>query len=330
MLGRILNTLSHRLKREEAEWRRKNITRREMAYGQLRNALLRMAEHPVRCPIFVLIISAIASISLSVLPDPVPKITLSYNPTDVVSYFSAPWSVQAAVAALVYPIVLAFVTLVLQRRNAKSILHIYLHDSAALISGLMALFLLIFMGIQYLFLTVIPIEVAISWIVIDSVWLAVNLGLTSFFLYRTFQFVRPAGRAKSIRQYTMNIAWPKELAEHLRRLFFLQAVENNLLSGPSYGREENETGPTVWLGPSSSGFGTSVVECQLARHSRLTDIRFRFLAWATSNWFKQANRRELAAPQPRRNRWPLRDEQPYLHTLLIRTSNIREVLAIVA
>ena len=312
MLGRILNTLSHHLKREEAEWRSENVTRREMAYRPIRGVLMRMANHPVKWPAVALISSVIISIGLAVLPKSVPKIILSYNPTEAVSYFSAPWSVQAAVAALVYPIVLAFVTLVLQRRNAKSILHIYLHDSAALISGLMALFLLIFMGVQYLFLIVIPIEVAISWIIVDSAWLAVNLGLTSFFLYRTFQFVRPAGRARSIRQYTVNIAWPKELAEHLRRLFFFQAVENNLLPGPSYGRQENEIGPAVWLGPGSSGFGTCAIECQLGRHSRLTDIRFRFLAWATSNWFKQAKRHDLRASQPRTSRWPDRNEQPVL------------------
>jgi hypothetical protein len=312
MLGRILNSLSYRLKRVEAEWRSENLIRREMAYGPVRGVLMGMAERPVRWPAVILVILAIVSFGLTVLPPSVPRIILSQNPTEAVNYFSVPWSVQAAVAALVYPIVLAFVTIVVQRRNAKSILHIYLHDSAAIISGLMALFLLIFMGIQYLFLTVIPIEVAVSWIVVDSVWLAVNLGLTSFFLYRTFQFVRPAGRSKSIRQYTVNIVWPKELGEHLRRPLFFQAVENNLLPGPSYDRQENETGPAVWLGPGSSAFGTSVVECQLARHSRLTDIRFRYLAYATSSWFKRAIRHELAAPQPRKNRWRLRDEQPVL------------------
>ena len=262
--------------------------------------------------VITLIVSGLISVGLAVLPDSVPRIILRDNRTEALTYFSAPWSVQAALAALVYPIVLAFVTLVLQRRNAKSILHIYMHDSAAIISGLMALFLLILMGIQYLFLTVIPIEVAVSWIVLDSVWLALNVGLTSFFLYRTFQFVRPAGRAKSIRQYTVNIAWPKELGEHLRQLFFFQAVENNLLPGPSYASQQNETGPAVWLGPGSSGFGTPAVECQLARHSRLTDIRFRFLSWATLSWFKRANRHESATPQPTRDRWPRRNEQPAL------------------
>ena len=276
--------------------------------------LMRAAEHPVQWPVITLVIAAMASFGLYVLPDAAPKIMLRDGQTDVVTYFSGPWSVQAAVAALVYPIVLAFVTLVLQRRNAKSILHIYLHDSAALISGLMAIFLLILMGAQYLFLMVIPVEVAISWIVVDSVWLTMNLGSpTSFFLFRTFQFVRPTGRAKSIRQYAVNIAWPKEVGEHLRRVFFFNAVENNLVPGPSYGRQQIESGPSVWLGPGGSGCGaTGCSSVQLPRHSRLTNIRFRFLAWATSIWFKQVTRYELVASQLRGSRWPHRDEQPVL------------------
>ena len=107
-----------------------------MAYRWTRGILMRAAERPVRWPVITLAISAIVSFGLYVLPDAAPRIMLNDNRTDVVTYFSGPWSVQAAVAALVYPIVLAFVTLVLQRRNAKSILHILLARLCCSLFGL--------------------------------------------------------------------------------------------------------------------------------------------------------------------------------------------------
>ena len=97
-----------------------------MAYGWTRGMLMRAGEHPVQWPIIAFAVSALVSIGLHFLPDAAPRITLSDNKTDLTTYFSGPWTVQAAVVALVYPIVIAFVTLLVQRRNAKSILHIYL------------------------------------------------------------------------------------------------------------------------------------------------------------------------------------------------------------
>jgi hypothetical protein len=41
MIGRILNTLEHRLKKEEWEWRSTNVIRRDMAYSCSRGVLIR-------------------------------------------------------------------------------------------------------------------------------------------------------------------------------------------------------------------------------------------------------------------------------------------------
>jgi hypothetical protein len=323
MIGRILNTLEHRLKKEEWEWRSKNVIRREMAYSCSRGVLIRMAEDPVLWPLSVLGISLIASLGLwfftdcwvpnisfdakQVLPGCwVPMITVDTKSIDVNGYFFALWSVQAAVAALVYPIVIAFVTLLLQRHyNAKSVLHIYLHDSAAILSGLSALFLIILMGIQYLFLAIARKETGVGWIIIDAVWLLGNLALTSVFLYQTFEFIRPSRRSTIIRHYVVNETWPRELKEHLRGLFFRTAVEEHLLPGPGYARGQNDTKPSILLGLGSR-MGDSAIERQLPRNSRLTDVRFRFLGWATRLWLKRANRTEAKkGPQNRRHVGPI-------------------------
>lgn len=99
MLGRLLNTLSHRLEKEEAEWRSVNVVRQEMAYGYLRGALIRIAEHPVGWPLAALGISLIGSIGLWFLPGYwLPSFAPDLKAVDLIAYFSALWSIQAAVA----------------------------------------------------------------------------------------------------------------------------------------------------------------------------------------------------------------------------------------
>jgi hypothetical protein len=292
MIGRIFKKLSYCVRKEEDEWRSNNAVRRELSYSRLRGILVDIAEHPLGCPLAGLVILSAGSAGLYFAPSSwLPKVPTDFKTADLITYFWALWSVQAAVAALVYPIVIAFVTLLLQRgHGAKSLLHIYLHDSTAIFSGLNSFFLLVLMALQYLFLTVIRAETGIAWLLVDGAWFLVNLALASFFLYRTFEFVRPSRRAETIRLYAINVTWPRELEEHLSAHRFQVAVEEKLLPGSSYAAEAEEKQASVWLGPSGLGTGAPMVERFLPRDSMLIDVRFRFLAWATALWIRRTKR----------------------------------------
>ena len=292
MIGWLLKTLTHRVKTEIAEWRSSNTVIQENSYGRLQGIIVGIAEHPLIWLLLVLIILCVVSAGLCFAPGGwLPKVPINFTRTDLIMYFSVLWSIQGTVAALVYPIVIAFVTLLLQRRHsAKSILHIYLHDSAGIGSGLSALFLLILMALQYLCLTLIRVETGISWLFVDGFWFLANLGLTSFFLYRTFEFVRSPRRAEIVRRYATNVTWPQELREHLASHFFVSAVREKLLPGPDYSSEAEEKVPSVWLGPSGLSIGVPTVEILVPPDSRLIDIRFRFLKWSTTLWLRRAFR----------------------------------------
>lgn len=301
MTGWIFNTLSHRLAREEAEWRSENDVRREKGYGYFRGVLVCAAEHPIGWPLATLIFLSIVLIALLFAPKCwFPSIDDNFGSADLIAYFSALWAVQSAVAALVYPIVIAFVTLLLQRRHsAKANLHIYLHDTAAILAGLSTLFLIILMAFQYLLLIFQGVrgDIAIVWLSIDGVWFLVNLGLTSSFLFRTFQFVLPSSRAEIVQRHAINVIWPRELKAHLASYFFLAAVGERLLPGPNYGATTEEDMASIWLGPSGMKSGSPVIERTLKRNSKLTDIRFRLLAQATASWQSRSQRSKEAASQ---------------------------------
>ncbi|MDD9997659.1 MAG: hypothetical protein OXQ89_07935 [Rhodospirillaceae bacterium] len=215
---------------------------------------------------------------------------LAFDDAEALSYLSTMWAVQATVLALVYPIVIAFVTLLVQRLHlGHSVLHIYLQDSGALLSGSNALMLLLLIGFQYFIAPWTSAVVLLIWAHISAFWLLFNIGFSAMFLYRTFEFLRPARRAQTVMRYALNVAWPAEMERHLRVHLFDRAVEEGLLPGPPDG-EPDQSGPTVWMGVTGQIATDSrpLVVRRFKTERTVSDVYFRPLYWATSCWLKRA------------------------------------------
>src|SRR3989339_92599 len=139
MFGWLFNTLQHRLNAEEKEWRSLNKIRGELRPNLVHNLVLRFASMPMPVTFIIFFIVFLFSLFFAFV-SPKNWVVLYVSKLNIhepIAYFTALWSTQAAIAALVYPIVIAFVTLLLERRNnSKATLHIYLHDSASLLAGL--------------------------------------------------------------------------------------------------------------------------------------------------------------------------------------------------
>ena len=294
MIARFLGALSYHVRRAEIEWRATNPARRNVQYGWLRRRIVRAADRPILSSAFLLILFSLVTLFAYFGPFPrFPVIQLSYDDATALSYLSTIWAIQATVVALVYPIVIAFVTLLVQRlHQGQSILHIYMHDTAAVLSGSSALFLLFLLSIQYLLSPWTSVSVVLNWAFISGCWLALNIILTIFFLYRTFEFLRPARRQQTVRQYTVNVAWPAEVESHLRVHLFDNAVVHGLIPGPAYPPAPDGSVPTVWMGVTAliASDSTTVVQRNIATPKTLADVFFRPLAWATSSWLKRARR----------------------------------------
>ena len=291
MLKKLLNTLRHRLDKEEKEWGTLNFLRRELKPGFLYRWTLQVTSKPLLFGVWIIVLVSIFA-TITALVDSKYLIIFNipnFEKSDAVAYFSTLWSIQATIAALVYPIVIAFVALMLgQRNNAKATLHIYLHDSAARLAGLSAILLILEMGLQYLLAPYISTEALMIWIVLDGIWFLVNIGLTIHFLVSTFEFIQPNRRFEIMRRYTIAIIWPQEVRYHLARHIFRTAVEASLLPGPAYVNAKNDE-PTVFPGFADLVDGDKTVTRNLSNKCQLKDIRFRLLAWATKSWLKKAN-----------------------------------------
>ncbi|MCK9264945.1 MAG: hypothetical protein M0R18_14180 [Deltaproteobacteria bacterium] len=257
--------------------------------------MIAAGNHPVRIPLllltFVIALSA-AVWSRYALTDLVPTDPLS----DINEYFFALWSLQATIAAMIYPIVIGFVALLLQRRySAKANLHIYLHDSAAILTGLSALFLVTAMGIQFFFLSITDDSVVARWLIVDGLWFLANILGVIWFLARTFDYLRPERRADIMRAYSINHVWPSEMRSNLEYNLFCGAIHYGWLPGPIYGDNESELNTAIL--PSSFGRNMGDVQVTVKQKGTriISDVRFRLLSLAVRSWQRREENLALSS-----------------------------------
>ena len=178
MLGRLLNTLSYRLSRELRNWRKVNSTLRANAWPWYQRVLIVAGNRPLLYALCLFSFAVVLSATIWGCHAHSSRFSVEASMTSlhVDGRFYALWTVQAAVAAMIYPIVIGFVSLLLQRRHsAKASLHIYLHHSAAILTGLSALFLVAAMAIQFFFLALAGDAVLGKWLILDGVWFLFNI-----------------------------------------------------------------------------------------------------------------------------------------------------------
>ena len=236
--------------RDEAAWFAQNSCRRRLALSKLERELLFAGEHPLRFAFSLLTLQVALLVFAAVLPQGwFAPAWLKWEAAEQLSHFSTVWTIQATLAALVYPIVISFVAVYLQRRPAaEAFIHLYILDSGGLAAGLSSLGLVIVMGIQYLMLSTWGTAWLPGWAAIDTAWFIFNAALTTFFLFRTVEFLRPEVQARVIQRYTVNVALPRDV----QRLNSFQVLAGGIAKGwfpvPSYGDDKAPEGPRLLAG----------------------------------------------------------------------------------
>lgn len=257
--------------------------------------MLFAGEHPIRYCLSLLILLLEVLLLGYLLPSDwfIGQWT-SWAASEQFAYFSSLWAVQATLAALVYPIVIAFVTVFLQRRPAsEAFLHLYILDSGALVAGLSSLTLVVAMAAQYVLLPTYGISALPVWVSLDAVWFLLNAALTTFFLYRTIEFLRPETQQRSIHRYTINTALPRDVARLNSFQALAQAQSKQWIPAPSYLDDTSPDGPKVMLYGLGFREGSAQGTLNLHERSRLHDVRLWPLRLAVLSWVRAASRQTL-------------------------------------
>lgn len=300
MLGRLLNTLHYRLSHESREWRKANEVLRETAWPWYQKALIAAGKRPVRVPLELLFIVLVLSAAVWGCHALTALVSTNSTPPriGIEQHFFTLWAVQAAVAAMIYPIVIGFVTLLLQRRHsAKASLHVYLHDSAAILTSLSALFLVAVMGIQFFFISAAGESVVANWLIFDGLWFLANILGVVWFLARTFDYLRPERRATIMRAYAVNHVWPNEVRRNLEYNLFMGAVYYGWLPGPVFGDEQAGSSTAVLPGPVGRDMGSIQVTDKQKGAWKIADVRFRLLSLAIRSWQRREEKLAISSEE---------------------------------
>jgi hypothetical protein len=275
--------------------------------------LLFAGEHPIRLSLSLLALVVTTYVLFRVWPATWTPAALApdwghWTDAENLTHFSTLWAVQTTLAALVYPIVIAFVTVYLQKRPAAdAFLHLYVLDSGALAAGLSSLALVLVMAAQYVALPFIGTRELRAWATFDAAWFLLNALLTANFLFRTMDFLRADAQSRVIRRYAVSVALPRDIYRLNLFQILSQAQSRGWIPGPSYVDEGAPEGPRIFLSRFSFGNGEPQGTLRIDEPSRLVNVRLWPLRVAVARWLRRARTwpRPAGSRRFRQDRWPL-------------------------
>lgn len=174
-MASLFRTLSGFVRDRRREWARSNPSRLKFEPSALRRILQSASSYPAMWVGSVFLTYLIAlGLSAIAPPPPYPGLfdfcpcSQEYSP---IPAFLGLWAIQGAMVAVVYPIVVAFVTVLIQRQSAsKASLDAYFITSSAKLTGVSSLALVLLMAVQFLFLDVVEPALGFAWVVADGSW----------------------------------------------------------------------------------------------------------------------------------------------------------------
>jgi hypothetical protein len=291
MLKTVLNSLSVQVDKTMREWWGRDEGPRRYAGGCGRRLSAAIVNRPALCILTLLLLKIVLGFAwwrsgLNCVLD------AKWDSAQFSSYFGTLWSVQATVTALVYPIVIAFVAVLLQRRaTAKLSLQLYLRYALVLPAGISSLVLLALLGGEYV---AVP-YVDRAWIAMatvgDGAWFVANALLTAAFLFRTVRYVDDSVRLSVFTYYAASGALLSDVRARLSGLIFQndQPDKENADKG-----ERASKPPRVIYFP--MGDGEKLVPLKVGGLRVIADVRLRLLRVAVDRWLR-ANRKAPAAQQ---------------------------------
>lgn len=295
MFAWIFDSLSRRADKWVGEWGSNSDELSRQRYPVVHRLVRLFSEHPTLHSFALWLFSFVISIVCWVLPHKFgfQIAATEYSQSDLLTYFSTLWTLQATLAALVYPLVIAFVAVMLQRRAAAKLsLHLYTIDAGVAPSGASALALVAWMTVLYLALPYAPLDCIAPAMVGCILWFLHNLLITGWFLYRTVTFLDDSQRYQVFKRFAIRVAFPREVHSNLLGLMFSHAQADGTLPGISYGSDAE--GPVIALYP--IGDGAPVVTIGNAERRTVIDVRLRPLRWGIRLWLRKvAGTRRLEA-----------------------------------
>ena len=196
-------------------------------------------------------------------------------------------SAQAALVALVYPLVIAFIGVLFEPRTSRGgRMEVFLAETEAVATGGSALLLC---GATSVFLVAMghmPVRFSFAISVLNSAWFIGNLFGTAFFVARSIAYVRPSTRPALLRDFAAVSAWRDDLRTLVSGNRAAGAVRYGHLRDVATGLPPAAAGTALAFEMAAFGLSgdPAGAAAQLAEDSRVADLRFGWLEMAAHAW----------------------------------------------
>lgn len=217
-IGVILESVKYRAEKDIRETLLKNQSFKKNKWTPLEQMVVWGAKNTMKAVMGILATYILTTILLTknyeTLKSLVPAPISSAKP--IIEIQSTLFGAQATLVGLIFPLVIAFIGILLQGKSAsKAMWTVYKHSSGFMLVGFSSITLLLVMTvIQIITPWASPQAVIISSAML-AFWFSLNLTLSSWFLWKTVKFLSNADRMLITLKYSINEVLRSDIAKRL-------------------------------------------------------------------------------------------------------------------
>lgn len=194
-----------------------NRALRKYCYSPARRLVRWLDENFAPAVVSVLVLYGfLAAISYLAYPlsfGPVLPDSVSNYFRDLVTFNAVLLGIQATFVGLLFPIVIALVSLLNNGRlTYENRLRVFLAETESAFVGRSALLFVIVVTAQFLLFSQMPDRVGATLSAVNLIWFVLNVLIIGFFLFQTIQFVQPKRRFEMVKRHISNQVWKVQLS----------------------------------------------------------------------------------------------------------------------
>lgn len=277
----MFRTLASTTKEEISRIRRSNLQFIPYNYGFWRKKIQKIKDYPILSIVITIVFMAFLMYILR-------NHALSFfrgsfiDNNDLKAILSSLLSAQASLAGIVYPVVIGLVSLFIGRADDRAIqLEVFYNETETIFAGGITITFLVLIGVVLLLSPNLPPGPSFIASIFFVFWFFINMSSLSFFLWRTFLFLRPNHRNELLKSYISNHLLISELKRLLAYNHFVNAVECGYLP---IGYQNNNLNFSISTFPYFQDEGRPQVVVHFKKPKQLHNIRFYNVVLAFYIW----------------------------------------------
>jgi hypothetical protein len=226
--GRLFNSLSYQVDKQIKESLYENEVFLNSCWGFIEKSIVQWSTYYKKYILLALLLATLIIIN-GVLWQPWVMIFIP-DRSELFEWQGVVLGGQLTVIGVVYPLVVALISILFQNKSAKKIIFpIYQKYSGFMFAGLSGLTLSCFIVAGFLVRPMIGEHIYVAVCITSALWLFSNLLLTAWFFVKTFRMLDENSREAIVFRFSIHEAGEVDVRRRIKKVLLDNAVHNNLM-----------------------------------------------------------------------------------------------------